>query len=723
MSQLAPDQKREEEKKEKTEVLYGVEDAVGRGVRFMSNVKKHMDIYFDSKGASIVVGVDAYRNGYINIRKKGGKIRAFTEITKENVRDCKELMKVVDELRHLDGVKGGVALNDDEYMATTCLEEGKPLTQVIYSNAPEMVKQGQYIFDTLWSKAVPAEHKIREIEEGIEPEKTEVIVGAEHIIDITLRGFLAITKRFDNCADYTGPHTFVRVEPILKGLVGLKNRGILLRFITEITKENVSDCKELMKIVELRHLDNVKGNFGIADGRDYRASANVKNGQSPSQLVRSTVPQFVEQQQYFFETLWEKAMPAGQRIRELQEGVSPESIETITDPRRIQNLAFELASSAKSEILGIFSTSNSFRRQQRAGLIPMLAEMTGAQDVQIRVMTPIDDAIRDMIEKLRGKLLQKIEIRNLEPPLRTGISLLIVDRKYSLAVEVKDDTKETTFEAIGLATYSNSKATVSSYASIFESLWNQAELYERIRQLYEQLKTYSEMQKEFINIAAHELRTPIQPIIGLTEILCQKESGCSDGSSNDTGEYRKLLKIINRNANRLNRLTESLLDVAKIESKSLRLDREVFLLNDVIGDVVADVEKSIHVDKVRLLFLCPGKSIFINADRVRITQAVYNLVSNAVKFSERGTVFVTLEEETNDAGQFVIISAIERFGTRVRWRASRSPRPSGSGWRAIREWKPDYSSPTRLRWSARCWARSTSSSMSARTSAITAAWP
>jgi signal transduction histidine kinase len=657
MSQLAPDHKREEEEKEKTEVLYGVENAVGRGVRFMSNVKKHMDICFDSKGPSIVVGVDAYRNGYINIRKKGGKIRAFTEITKENVRDCKELMKVVDELRHLDGVKGGIALNEDEYMATTCLEEGKPLTQVIYSDAPEMVKQGQYIFDTLWSKAVPAEHKIREIEEGIEPEKTEVITGAERIIDITLRGFLAIIKRFDNCTDYTGPHAFVRVEPILKGLVDLKNRGILLRFITEITKENVSDCKELMKIVELRHLDNVKGNFGIADGRDYRASANVKNGQSPSQLVRSTIPQFVEQQQYFFETLWEKATPAGQRIRELQEGVSPESIETITDPRRIQNLAFELASSARSEILGIFSTSNSFRRQQRAGLIRMLAEMTRAQDVQIRVMTPIDDAIRDRIEKLRGKLQQKIEIRNLEPPLRTRISLLIVDRKYSLAVEVKDDTKETTFEAIGLATYSNSKATVLSYASIFESLWNQAELYERIRQLYEQLKTYSEMQKEFINIAAHELRTPIQPIIGLTEILCQKESsGGSDGSSSGTGEYRKLLKIINRNANRLNRLTESLLDVAKIESKSLRLDKEVFLLNDVIVDVVADVEKSIDVDKVRLLFLCPGKSIFINADRGRIIQAVYNLVNNAVKFSERGTVFVTLEEETNDAGQFVIIS-------------------------------------------------------------------
>ncbi|MEO9362578.1 MAG: HAMP domain-containing sensor histidine kinase [Nitrososphaera sp.] len=498
MSQLTPDHEKKEQKK--TEILYGVEDAVGQGLRFMSNVKKQMDICFDSKGPSIVVKVDAYRNGYIDIRKRGGKIRAFTEITKDNIHDCKELAKIVDELRHLDGVKGGIAINEDEYMATTCLEEGKPLTQVIYSNAPAMVKQGQYIFDTLWSKAIPAEYKIREIEDGIEPE----------------------------------------------------------------------------------------------------------------------------------------------------------IIETISDPYRVKNMAFELASSAKNEILGIFSTSNAFRRQERTGLIPMLAEMAKVQDIQIRVMTPIDDAIKDAIEKWKGKLQQKVEIRNIEPPLRTRVSLLLVDRKYSLAVEVKDDAKDTTVEAIGLATYSNSKATVLSYASIFESLWNQAELYERIRQLYEQLKAYSEMQKEFINIAAHELRTPIQPIIGLTEILCQKESG---SDSNSGGEYRKLLKIINRNANRLNTLTENLLDVAKIESQSLRLDKEAFLLNDVIADVVADVEKSIDANKVRLLFLCPGRrSIFINADRGRIIQAMYNLLSNAVKFSEGGTVFVTLEEETNDAGQFAIIS-------------------------------------------------------------------
>jgi two-component system, OmpR family, sensor histidine kinase VicK len=118
----------------KSEILYGVENAVGRGVYFMANVKQRMDIFFDHRAPSIVTDIAEYRNGYIDIRKRGGKIRAFTEITKDNVHHCKELMKLVDELRHLDGVRGGMAVSESEYMATTVLQEAKPLAQVIYSN-------------------------------------------------------------------------------------------------------------------------------------------------------------------------------------------------------------------------------------------------------------------------------------------------------------------------------------------------------------------------------------------------------------------------------------------------------------------------------------------------------------------------------------------------------------------------------------------------------------
>jgi two-component system, OmpR family, sensor histidine kinase VicK len=118
----------------------------------MSNVKNKMDIYFDNRAPSIVTNLGTYRNGYRDVKRRGGKIRVLIEITSENIEYCKQLMDIVDELRHVDGIKGGLAISETEFMATTVIEEATPLTQVIYSNVKEMVEQGQYIFDTLWSQ-------------------------------------------------------------------------------------------------------------------------------------------------------------------------------------------------------------------------------------------------------------------------------------------------------------------------------------------------------------------------------------------------------------------------------------------------------------------------------------------------------------------------------------------------------------------------------------------
>src|SRR5205085_869242 len=110
-----------------------------------------------------------------------------------------------------------------------------------------------------------------------------------------------------------------------------------------------------------------------------------------------------------------------------------------------------------------------------------------------------------------------VGVRHIEPSMQTRVTALIIDRKYSLTVELKDDSKDNSYEAIGLATYSNSKPTVLSYASIFESLWMQTELFSQLKEANEQLRSHDVIQKEFINIAAHELRNPIPPILSLTE--------------------------------------------------------------------------------------------------------------------------------------------------------------------------------------------------------------
>jgi two-component system sensor histidine kinase VicK len=175
-------------------------------------------------------------------------------------------------------------------------------------------------------------------------------------------------------------------------------------------------------------------------------------------------------------------------------------------------------------------------------------------------------------QQQQQKQRRRIDIRYIEPALQTKVTVLVTDKKFSLSVELKDDTKNNSYEAIGLATYSNSTPTVLSYASIFESLWTQTEL-------YEQLKVHDKMQEDFINIAAHELRTPIQPILGLSQVLHSKIKNT---------EYQELLDTIVRNAKRLQLPTENILDVTRIESNSLQLSKKQFNLREMVLNAMAD---------------------------------------------------------------------------------------------------------------------------------------
>ena len=180
---------------------------------------------------------------------------------------------------------------------------------------------------------------------------------------------------------------------------------------------------------------------------------------------------------------------------------------------------------------------------------------------------------------------------------------------------------------------------------------------ERTRELEianEQLKNQEKMQKEFINIAAHELRTPIQPILGLSEVLRSKEKD---------EEKRRMADIILRNAIRLQRLTQDILDVTRIESQLLRLNKEKFNLNGLMLSIVEDYKKEIGDDSnsnIKLLYnpIENNNNIIVDADRYRITQIISNLLDNAIKFTKEGqgeTVSVNIKKMENDSWVIVDI--------------------------------------------------------------------
>jgi two-component system sensor histidine kinase VicK len=164
-----------------SEILYDTESTVKKGILFMQNAKEKMDLFGDSNGPSIVMEFDVYRNNYIDMISRGGKIRLITEITKDNINYCKALMRIVTELRHLDGLIGGIAVSESEYMSTTALNRKELLTVAFYSNEEEVVKSGQYVFDTFWEKAMPAKRRIKEIEENLRREFINTIQDPEEI--------------------------------------------------------------------------------------------------------------------------------------------------------------------------------------------------------------------------------------------------------------------------------------------------------------------------------------------------------------------------------------------------------------------------------------------------------------------------------------------------------------------------------------------------------------
>ena len=330
----------------KSEILYGVEDAVGRGVYFMSNVKQRMDIFFDHSAPSIVVDVEEYRNGYIDIRRRGAKIRAFTEITKDNVKYCKELMKLVDELRHLNGVRGGVAVSESEYMATTVLQEAKPLTQVIYSNVKEVVEQGQYIFDTLWNASVSAEHKIREIEQGIIPYETRIIENNPDEIVKQIRLLTENSNKLSTCLtsggmQYSHNYFFDIKKKLLDKQKNVEHKGI--RYISNIDKDNIHLAKEYLQSgIQIKHVKNLPPmSFDVSDKEIAATIEKMEGGKRIESLLISNEPAYVRHFSSIFEELWNNGIEAADRIREIEEGIKPGFIETIRDPTRVQNIAFD----------------------------------------------------------------------------------------------------------------------------------------------------------------------------------------------------------------------------------------------------------------------------------------------------------------------------------------------------------------------------------------------
>jgi two-component system, OmpR family, sensor histidine kinase VicK len=435
-----------------------------------------------------------------------------------------------------------------------------------------------------------------------------------------------------------------------------ENEG--LRWLTNVDKDSLNLVKLFLdNQIRIRHLKNMPPlSFGVSDKEVAITIDKMIGGKMSKSFLISTEPLYVNHFNSLFDQLWEDGIDAEVRIRDIEEGIESTNIDIIENPKESLKVAYNIIKSAKDEVLRIYPSINSFRRQVRVGAMHLFREVL-EHGVKVRILIPADE--QEEIKRVVNEVipgLPHLNIRSIDKSLQSQIGIIVVDRRESLIVESRDDTKDNYYDAAGLAAYSNSKPIALSYASIFENLWMQSQLYEQLKEAHEQLKTHDRMQRDFINIAAHELRTPIQPILGLAE------SARSKIKSEDT-ELMQFLDVISRNAKRLHRLTEDILDVTRIESHSLILKEEPLNLNELIAKTIDDVTRNKELLKyndrdIKLSNTQSSdstKTVIVQADKGRITQVIYNLLSNAIKFTHEGDT-ISIDIRKDEKEKFVIIT-------------------------------------------------------------------
>jgi signal transduction histidine kinase len=484
-----------------------------------------------------------------------------------------------------------------------------------------------------------------------------------------------------------------------------------------------------MSIAEVRHLPKVIGILLVTD-KEFFSDIDPLPFSTSSQLLYSGMEEVVKQQLDIFESLWNKSVSGEKKIAEVEKDIVSNGTNELTDenetkfrtfllkdPYKTQQLLIQYIQKATKEILIILPSINAFFRHRKIGIFNILEkklfninnnnndddDLENSNKLLVKILTPANNKIEKnittiykRIKKTNKQKEENIEFRRIESLSEIKTACIILDKKDVIIIELKNDSKDNFLEAIGSSIYSNTPTTVFSYISIFDTLWSQTDLYNSIRIANDNLQSTTEelreslqilanvnqeltltnellnhhdrMQKEFINVAAHELRTPTQSIIGYCEMI--------DAFPENTLKY---LDPVKRNAEKLYRLTEDILDVSRIESGTLKLEKSKFDLREIIVNLIEDLtakmkkeESAIRSNQenpdkntnIQLIYPeLSAEPLFVYADKNRIQQVLSNLLSNALKFTEDGVITINTEKfldkinnnANNEENEFVSI--------------------------------------------------------------------
>ncbi len=709
-----------EELTDENEITFRIRDSIinSRDHLFALNNFRGMKILYDNFWNEQLDLLKRYKKG-----KHFHGIRYILYIDKETIPLVSIFQKTGIQMRHIKNntpIQNFSIIDNILYSFIEEIKEGRIFPNLFVINESTSVNHYKKTFDKLWNEGMTVEERIRQMEEGKDQIETMIIktrIQFHNFIISSLKDTIERDWYFqDEILRIIYENYFELFKENIKKTLLLKkmnqnsksksplnknDKNIGLRCILKITRQNMELVAKFLEIegVYIRHASNpLPINFEVSDTK-FNVSMRTSNKIDTSYVLSIPDLSLIKYYKSIFEDLWDEGLDARIKIKDMSSNLNTEEgfTELIENPYKTQQLLIHQIQKATKEILIILPSINAFFRYRKIGIFNILEKKLlnininnnhhdseeNSNKLLVKILTPTNNNLEKGITsiynriKKTNKQKENIEFRRIESLSEINTACIIIDKKDLLVIELKDDSKDNFLEAIGSSIYSNTPTTVFSYISIFDTLWTQTELYESIRIANDELQSTTEelreslqilanvnqeltftnellnkhdkMQKEFINVAAHELRTPTQSIIGYCEMI--------DAFPENTEKY---LEPVKRNAEKLYRLTEDILDVSRIESGTLKLEKSKFYLREIIVNLIEDLtakmkkEASViksnkeNTDKntnIQLIYPeLSAEPLFVYADKNRIQQVLSNLLSNALKFTEDGVITINTEK-------------------------------------------------------------------------------
>ena len=398
-----------------TEVVSGaratssiVGEAVARATRSISAVQEPMAPTVDAEGPLKELLKEA--------TLRGVKVRFITEITSSNMGYYSRMMGLSVELRHLDHVRGNFTVTENDYLrGTTRANDLGVVPEVIHSNIPEVVEESQFMFEMLWDKAVPADFRIKQLQERHETGETRYTFSSQEIYESAnrfvdgMREEALVFVPMENGIKET-PQFFERLASRAEA-VGAKVR-ILVRF----SKDELDLIRGLQQRgIEFRRPAS-RERFNLAIGiYDRKGMGLVEDVHQVSAQTRgrhisgviSTDRQMVEWVAAVFEMFWESAVPIEDAIAEVETGIEPSRLHVFRDHSRVREILLQQISRSREEVLLLLPTIKAFHREEAICTIDAI-EKALERGVRVKILTPLDPSIEGTLMAMRGQSFDEV---------------------------------------------------------------------------------------------------------------------------------------------------------------------------------------------------------------------------------------------------------------------------------------------------------------------------